>query len=483
MSAGGLRGDLETVRLTTVGIDVGSSTTHAAISRLVLQRQTQALSSRFLVVEREALAHSPVMLTPYREKDGLIDAERVHAFVESTYRDAGLASDEVDTGAVILTGAALERPNARALSERLAGESGRFVCASAGHNLEAILAAHGSGAVVFSRDVDGEVLHIDIGGGTSKLALLHHGEVLDTAAVRIGGRLVIVEDGIVSRVEEAGAAAARAAGVELQPGAVLPQESASAVARQLATALREVACGAPSTLADALMVTPPLRRRPRPVAVTLSGGVAEYIYGRTGERHGDLGADLAGAVAEELGRYLPLGERPLDEVIRATVTGASQFSVQVSGSTVHVGDDVVLPMKNVPVVRMDPVELRDEAAAEAVADAVRTALSRLDLVEGDQSVAVSLPRLAEPRYSMLRALADGLALALPGSARGSVPLLLTLDGDTGMSLGGVLVEEVGFTGPVIALDELQLGELDYVDVGEMVRPAGVVPVVVKTLLF
>ncbi|HEY2595520.1 MAG TPA: ethanolamine ammonia-lyase reactivating factor EutA, partial [Chloroflexota bacterium] len=162
---------LDNVELRTVGVDVGSSTSHLLFARLHLQRLTESLSSRFVVVEREVLHRSPILLTPYRPDTGLIDVDVLSSFVKATYAEAGLAPEDVDTGAVILTGAALERANARAVAELFAGQGGKFVCASAGHNLEGILAAHGSGAVGLSRERRGTLLHVDVGGGTTKLGV------------------------------------------------------------------------------------------------------------------------------------------------------------------------------------------------------------------------------------------------------------------------------------------------------------------------
>src|SRR5215472_13674829 len=105
---------LDNVELTTVGVDVGSSTSHLLFARLHLQRLTESLSSRFVVVEREVLHRSPILLTPYQPDTGLIDVDVLSSFVKATYAEAGLAPEDVDTGAVILTGAALERANARA---------------------------------------------------------------------------------------------------------------------------------------------------------------------------------------------------------------------------------------------------------------------------------------------------------------------------------------------------------------------------------
>src|SRR3982074_2287928 len=136
---------LDNVELTTVGVDVGSSTSHLLFAKLHLQRLTQSLSSRFVVVHREVLHKTPILLTPYRP-DGLIDVQALEHFVHAAYAEAGLTPDDIDTGAVILTGAALERANARAVAELFAGAGGKFVCASAGHNLEGILAAPAAGA-------------------------------------------------------------------------------------------------------------------------------------------------------------------------------------------------------------------------------------------------------------------------------------------------------------------------------------------------
>lgn len=471
-------GGVETVELTTVGIDVGSSTSHAVFARLRLRRQAQALSSRYAVVGRETLARSPIVLTPYRA-DGLIDAERVERFIAEAYHAAGIDPEQVDSGAVILTGVALERPNAQPLTTLLAGAGGRFVCASAGHHLEATLAAHGSGAVANSRGLDGPALHIDIGGGTSKLSLIRSGEIVATAAVRVGARLVELDQaGAVIRVEDAACRLAEDLGVRLRIGEPLAEPARRALAERMAEVLAEVALAGPlSPLAAALMATEPLpQHRDRsagsvPVPVTLSGGVAEYVYGRVRDRFGDLGVELAAAVRDRLGRLFRLGADPGTEVIRATVIGAAQFTVQLSGSTVHVSREAVLPLRNVPVVRVGTV------------DALPAALDRLDLGAPDRSVAVALPRPAEPSYRALRQLAEGIAAGLPGAATGRAPVVLAVGGDLGLSLGRILVDEVGIAADVVALDEVELHELDFVDIGAVVRPAGVVPVVVKSLVF
>ena len=477
--------ELDNVELVTVGIDIGSSTTHLLFARLHLQRLTQSLSSRFAVVRRDVLHRSRILLTPYRP-DGLIDTEALRRFVDDAYRGAGLRPDEIDTGAVILTGAALERSNARAVADLFAGGGGRFVCASAGHNLEAILAAHGSGAAVLSHRRGDTVLHIDIGGGTSKLSLLRDGEVLDTAAVGVGGRLVALDaEARAVRIEPAARIVADRLGISLRLGERLPAAERRRMAELLVETLLEVASGrVGSELARELLLTEPpgpAWAEP-PAALTLSGGVSEYVYGRETATFGDLAPELASALADA-GRQgrLPADLQSLEEGIRATVIGASQFTVQLSGNTIHISNPAVLPLRNLPVVHARlPAAGLDEQAVQA---AISRGFRRLDLQEGEAPVALALPWEGEPCYRALRALAGGIARALPRSAEARFPLVLAITGDVGWSVGAILTEELGITADVVSIDGLQLLELDYIDVGEVVQPANVVPVVVKSLTF
>src|SRR5262249_54012551 len=172
----------DNVELTTIGIDIGSSTSHLMFARVHLARLATGLSSRFVVVERKILWQSPILLTPYLP-DFTIDTGRLSEFITRCYDAAGLKPANVDTGAVILTGEALKRRNARAIPALFSAESGKFVCASAGHHMECQMAAHGSGAVKLSASRSKTVLNVDIGGGTTKLALIKNGDVLATIAL------------------------------------------------------------------------------------------------------------------------------------------------------------------------------------------------------------------------------------------------------------------------------------------------------------
>src|SRR5919202_6251205 len=196
------------ILLTSVGVDIGSSTSHLLFSRLELERQ----DNRYVTVKREVLYQSDILLTPYRGET-TIDGAALGAFIEQQYERAGLARAQVDTGALILTGVALLRDNARSIAELFAGEAGRFVAVSAGDNLEATMAAHGSGAVALST-AHAAVMNIDIGGGTTKVVICRDGHSTELMAIDIGARLVAFDaEGVVTRVEPAGRDIARRLGM------------------------------------------------------------------------------------------------------------------------------------------------------------------------------------------------------------------------------------------------------------------------------
>jgi ethanolamine utilization protein EutA len=494
---------LENVELTTVGIDIGSSTSHLMFSGVRLQRKTQALSSQFVVIERKVLWKSPILLTPFLA-DGSIDAAALGRFVDGAYREAGLAREAIDTGAVILTGEAIKRTNARAIADLFAADSGRFVCASAGHQLECVLAAHGSGAVASSRESGRTILNVDVGGGTTKLALATHGKVAGTCAFAVGGRLVAFDgEGRVVRVDESAQLAARASGATLELGRKPDPRSITKVVDALAEAAIAMIRGeAPAGLARDLLLTEMLPRHAPPDAIVFSGGVSEYIYGRETRDYGDIARALAERIAAACaGKRIPFGVEEPRERIRATVIGASQFTVQVSGKTIHISDESALPLRNVPVIPLT-LELGERPDAGEVARAIAASLARAPYDE-DHALALAIRWSGEPMYARLRALAEGIALAMAprspspqdrrrfspsplGEGRGEgrrAPLVLMIDGDVGRTLGHIVEHDLALGRPVISIDGIQLNEFDFVDIGEVIRPTDVVPVVIKSLLF
>ena len=367
----------DNVELRTVGIDIGSSTSHLMFSLVHLQRLGTALSSRFVVIKRQVMWQSPIKLTPYLP-DYTIDTDDLAEFFGGCYHLAQVDPDDVDSGAVILTGEAIKRHNARAIAELFSEVSGTFVCASAGHHMECQMAAHGSGAVAMSRGNANTVLNVDIGGGTTKLALIENGEILATIAIAVGGRLIVEDKTGMTRIEEPVRDVARSLGIDLALGqALAPQDRERIVERMVRQLMRMIDRRPPDELSQRLLVTDPwpaaLAHKTLD-AITFSGGVAEYLYKREKRNFGDLGSDLVGSAAAHAGRRkdLPPVWDP-GQGIRATVIGAAQFSVQVSGNTILITKPGDLPIQNLPVIActfdmpqaVDPAAVTDSGAQGA----------------------------------------------------------------------------------------------------------------------
>jgi len=474
---------MDNIKLTTVGIDIGSSTSHLMFARVHLQRKTQALSSQFVVIAREIVWRSPIHFTPFLP-DNTIDAGRLGVFIEDAYRESGLAASEIDSGAVILTGEAIKKTNASAIAELFAADSGKFVCASAGHHLECMLAANGSGAVALSRTTSQTVLHVDIGGGTTKLALIKNGEILSTCAIAVGGRLIVQDEaGRLVRIDDSAQLMAKALGIELQLGEQADVAEVGRVIDALANAVialirQDALVGA----AAELYVTAPFSQSETADVVTFSGGVSEYIYRRESGLFGDMARPLAENISLALvdGRITVPTCDP-GQGIRATVIGASQFTVQVSGRTIHISPGTALPFHNVPVLSPS-LPTDDGFSVQAVADEVGAVLSRAHLHEGEP-IALALKWRGDPLYSRLRALAEGITRALARGPGAGSTLILIVDGDVGNTLGHIIEQELHFPQNVVALDGVQLRAFDYVDIGEVIQPSNAVPVVIKSLLF
>jgi len=478
-STGRTLAEEDEICLLTVGVDIGSSTSHLVFSRLVLER----LDARYVVSERETFYQSDILLTPYADQDE-IDAEALGAFIERQYQDAKVDPDEIDTGALILTGVAVRRRNARRIAELFASQAGKLVAVSAGDSLESVLAAYGSGAVARSIRDCATVMNVDVGGGTAKIAVCRDGKVEDVTALDIGARLVVVDaDGRIVRVEEAGRRLGAELGLDLAAGGVLDSGAASALAGRMADHLLEaMAGGTPRAAGTDLLRLEPLSVRDAIDRISFSGGVAEYIYGGDAKSFGDLGLVLAAEIRARLDRRGLQLVRP-DARIRATVIGASQYTMQVSGSTIFVAPLDILPLRNVPVIAPDLGLDRETIDSAALAAAIEAALRRLDLGDGMRPVAMFVPWRGSATFRRLDAFCRGAVAGLAGLLARGQPIVLAGDGDVGGLIGIHLREETGLANPIVSIDGLELKEFDFIDIGVMLESSGAVPVVIKSLIF
>lgn len=474
--------DEDEIELLSVGVDIGSSTSHLAFSRLTLEQR----NARYVVVKRELLYQSPIHFTPYvenAEHENIIDSDGLEAFIKKDYQEAGFTRDDIDTGALILTGVAVLRRNARAIGELFAADAGKFVAVSAGDGLEATMAAHGSGAVARSAEIEGTVLNMDVGGGTTKFARCSQGHVDQVTALEGGARLIVTgADGRIIRLEPTGAAYAAELGIPLALGDTPTVDQLDAIADRMAMRMVEGAGLTPiSPETEKLLRLPRLAGEAEITALIFSGGVSEFIYGRAEGDFGDLGPLIAKHLRT---RIDPLGltvEQPR-ATIRATVIGASQYTIQVSGSTIFIDPDDSVPVRNVPVVAPE-FDFAGDIVPGAIIDAIGKALNRLDLAHGDQAVAIAFHWEGSATFQRLHDFCTGISDGLGEFTARGHPIMLVNDSDVGGLLGLHLKQEIGVECACISIDGIELKEFDYIDIGALIPSSGAVPVVIKSLVF
>jgi ethanolamine utilization protein EutA len=482
----------DNVSLTTVGIDIGSSGTQVIFSRVHLRRLAEDLTSRYYVVARETLFQSPVALTPYQSEER-IDDKKLGDIIDDAYVAAGLSPDNIDTGVVILTGEALRRENAQGIAKILSEQGGEFVTATAGHHMEAMLAAYGSGAARVSSDEHKRILNIDIGGGTTKLGLVENGKVVATAAIHIGGRLQVVESGKITRLDPAGKHHARRAGFSWNRGDEVTAQETQHVADVMADALVSALTARPMPHDIAhLYLTDPIEDLDSGLGkidgVMFSGGVAEYIYQRETQDFGDMGPKLGRAIRtlidnKALPMSLPWPVLPAGECIRATALGASEYCVQLSGNTSYISaPGELLPRRNLQVL-LPPFVCGETIDPEQLAKAIRNHMTAFDIGDAEHEIALALRWTGLPSYQRLAAFAEGIKRGLTDRIAKRLPLYIMLDGDVAQTLGHILRDELHVESEILVIDGVVLWDFDYIDLGRIRMPSYTVPVTIKSLVF
>ena len=433
--------------LLSVGLDVGTTSTQLVVSRLTVENRASSFAVPDMdITERTVLYKSPVYFTPLLDESH-VDGGVIREIVQAEYQKAGIHREDVDTGAIIITGETSRKENARAVLDALADYAGDFVVATAGPDLESVLAAKGAGAAELSRSAGKPVLHMDIGGGTSNLALIEDGKIIRTGCLNVGGRLIkFREKGeifyvspVLSRVSN------------VKPGEIVTQSQLQALAETLTHALEMAAGLRESTnLMDSLLTEETGQKWIPPdaeVILSFSGGVADCIGSELPwNQFGDLGPILGQTIRKSRlcrGQYA-LGR----ETIRATVIGAGSYSTQLSGSTVY-SQNVRFPLKNLPVVEKNS-----------------------GIHEG--SVVLSVPGIPSPTYAQVRELARELARNQPPE------LYICLEADMAKALGQALAVQLPKETRILCIDRVRVGEGSYLDIGQPV--GGAFPVVVKTLV-
>ncbi len=460
----------DVIEVLTLGLDIGSATSHVSISRLTMVRG----HNRYTVSSTEVVYQSPVMKTPFGgDGRAFIIRTELESMIDESLLNADVDRDDIESGVVILTGNALRRHNARQIADLLASFSGKFISISAGDRLESTMAAYGSGAV--QESVGDDCLNVDIGGGTTKITRCVDGSVTELTAIEVGGRILqLTDEGHVGHAEPSIGLYTTDKqlpeyGSELSDGAL----------EQIIDRMVETILGAVQgeDLGDAQRLDS-ITEFPRSGTVILSGGVSQWITNiEPTVECDDLGQWLAlktRDVLQDAGYNIKIADDP----IRATVLGASQQRMQVSGNTVFISDERLLPIRNAPVSLVTvPVEEFDQPTITGL---VKESVSQA-LFNGDNGLRVlGIDWLGSLTYSRADAFCHGVIDGLKGL---NTPITLLFKQDIAGLIGIHFVEEVGYQKPVICLDGLDQVDFDFVDIGEVINQTGLVPVVAKSILF
>ena len=472
--------------LMSVGIDIGTSTTQLVFSQLEIENLAGAASvPRVQIVSKQVVYRSAIYFTPLLPEDR-IDGEKVREIVAAEYQKAGIKPEDLSVGAVIITGETARKENAEAVLQSLSGYAGNFVVATAGSDLEGIIAGRGAGAAKLSKELSRCIANFDIGGGTTNVALFRDGEVEDTSCLDIGGRLVRVHpetrhiEYITPKIRDLIASM----GLGIKEGHIANLDDLCRLTERMAAFLDELMGLVPASEHLARMITSrPFLERRIPDGVMFSGGVADAVYaddsGSDVFRYGDLGILLGQAIRgtkvfKEIPVYKPL------ETIRATVVGAGSHIVDVSGSTISYSEDV-FPLKNLPILKMNREDEADSFSL--LGERLAQKLLWFKDGEGYQQVAIGIKGVRAPCFDEVKKISgqilQGVSDALPHWER----LIILVEEDMAKALGHSLLKDLGYAKEVISLDSVKVENGDYIDIGRPVGQGRVVPVVVKTLVF
>lgn len=471
--------------LLSVGIDVGTTTTQIIFSRLTLADVARpGQIPRVSITGREVVYQSPITFTPLLDRD-TVDADKLTALARREYAAAGVDPQQVETGAVIITGETAKKKNADAVLAALSGLAGEFVVSVAGPHVESMISGRGAGAAHYAQTHFATVTNIDIGGGSANSAIFKASNFVAAAAMNYGGRILEIDqaNGRVRHIAEPARTILADCNLRLEVGDAPSLDALRRFSDRMADLTVELIEGAASPLAQKLYLTPPSSISGKGSLLMFSGGIGHYYYApiaiasvADAACHGDVGPLLA----ESLRRHPILQnyqvERPA-ETLRATVLGAGTQTVTLSGSTIW-AEREVLPLRNVPVVRPT---LTSGMAPSAIAHAITNAVQRWDIDLTNDSFAVALEIGRTLDYNALVQLAVALA-EFAATMPSQRPLVVIIERDYAQALGQT-VKGLAPQRPLLVIDQVGLAEGDYIDVGAPLMDGRVVPLSVKTLIF
>ncbi len=461
--------------LVSVGIDVGTTTTQLVISKLTLVNVMPGSQVPKVEISHKSITYmGDVHFTPFEDRQH-VDGLALRDIVAKEYEKAGVKPEQIDTGAIIITGETAKKENASEIIHSLADYAGDFVVATAGPDLESVIAGKGSGAEALSKRLHACIANIDIGGGTTNIAYFDRGKCIGTACINVGGRLFEV-DPMTHRLTYISSPAQKvmdhyyANSYQAQSGDELSM--IQTCLRSMVECVERVILHEPLLDQDRLLVMTNLLPDVKIDGVVFSGGVAKYIY-LPGIKewwiHEDVGPLLAKAFMESR-IHSSFAIHEGSETIHATVLGAGAHTVNVSGSTITVSKHT-LPLRNLPAVY-------PESTARGMLSWLKSAENYTDSLY--HTMALIVPRLPNTDFLTILSLAETLSRELPLIM--GEPKVIVAQQDIAKVLGQTLQRLLPLI-PIVCLDGIELAFGDFLDIAKPLPDQDAVPVIVKTLVF
>ena len=471
--------------LLSVGIDIGTSTTQLILSELSIENMASVFTiPRVSITDKKVIFKSDIIFTPILENN-LIDSDGIKAFVEQQYKKAGIAKSDIQTGAVIITGETVRKENSEMVAKALSGFAGDFVVATAGPDLESIIAGKGAGTYSYSESQHTTAVNFDIGGGTTNLVVFNNGNIEDTACFDIGGRLIKVDTNEIIRyispkVKEI--IQREALNIHLNEKINL-KELDKLLNIFIQVLENSIGLGEKSPYFELLITNKPLQTKLQIKCISFSGGVADGIKKENLQNpfeYGDIGLLLGNKISGSL-LMTVLKVIPTAETIRATVVGAGSHTTDVSGSTITYKENI-LPLKNIPILQLSKDD-EDVNNRGNLGDIIQEKIKWF-MVDGElQIIGLGVEGAHSPSFQFIQDLAKEIIRGLDLLLHEKLPLVIIVKEDMAKALGHSLYAQLPKDYPFVCIDSVHVRNGDYIDIGKPIAEGSVVPVVVKTLVF
>ena len=469
--------------LLSVGIDIGTSTTSLVFSKLVVENTASNFTvPRISIVDKEIIYRSNIYFTPLLSNN-TIDAQRVKEIVEYEYKNAGVKKEDINTGAVIITGETARKENANEVLHSLSGFAGDFVVATAGPDLESIISAKGAGAQSYSKEHSTSVVNLDIGGGTTNIALFVRGDIVDTGCLDIGGRLIKMDSNnrviyIAPKIEKL----IKEKSIDINVGDTATVNKLKPVVKEMVDLIKEsLFLEDKSKLFDMIVTNKSIKNIEKISCISFSGGVADYIYNNEEIdnyfKYNDIGI-LLGQEIKKSDIFQRLKVIKSEETIRATVVGAGSHTTEISGSTITYTEEN-FPIKNLPVLKL----AKEDESKNALSRAITEKLNWFKLENDLQSVAIAIEGKKNPTFIEINEIARGLFEGTQELISKKAPLVIIVENDMAKALGQALCALLNYKKNIVCIDNIKVENGDYIDIGKPIANGKVLPVVIKTLVF